>query len=160
MKKVLMIFAMLPLLCCCGFGPMYRSGEALDIFVLPISGTNGIDLRNSLDGKFGVAGNESARYRLAVNLSEPMTTYKALQKTGDATWQEVKLHATYVLTDNGKEIARGSDTAAESYTFVRYLVAANASYNAAVQSSIKTLGEKISARVLAVAGSNRPPESK
>ncbi|MDR0741281.1 MAG: hypothetical protein LBF28_00720, partial [Rickettsiales bacterium] len=67
----------------------------------------------------------------------------------DATWQEVQLYAGYTLADGGKTIAEGKESASESYTFVRYLVAANASYNNAVQNSITVLADKIGSRVIA-----------
>ena len=55
----------------------------------------------------------------------------------------------YVLKEGDKTIASGSDSAAESYTFVRYLVASNASYNNAVMNTIHQLSDKISMRVIA-----------
>jgi hypothetical protein len=135
-------------LCACGFTPMY-SGKKTDVYVAPISGTNGIDLRNALNVKFGGMNDSNAEYKLTVKLEEPTTKYKAIQSTGDATWQEVQLQANYVLSKNEKEIAKGREIASESYTFVRYLVAANASYNNAVQNSINILSEKIGIRVIA-----------
>ena len=115
----------------------------------PISGTNGIDLPNGPNGKFGGVRDANAKYTLTVNLKNPVTRYKALESTGDATWQEIVLTANYTLTADGKQIARGTESASESYTFVRYLVAANASYNNAVQNIIQVLSEKIGTRVIA-----------
>ncbi|MDR1338410.1 MAG: hypothetical protein LBJ73_05295 [Rickettsiales bacterium] len=132
----------------CGFSPMYSAQKA-DVYVAAISGTNGIDLRNALNAKFGGAVDANAKYKLTVELAEPITTYKAIQSTGDATWQEVRLSAAYTLADGDKTIASGRENAAESYTFVRYLVAANASYNNAVQNSITVLADKIGMRVIA-----------
>jgi hypothetical protein len=43
-------------------------------------------LRNSLNASFGGAHNENAKYTLVVDLKEPHTQYKALERTGDATW--------------------------------------------------------------------------
>lgn len=120
-----------------------------DVYVEPISGTNGIDLRNGLASRFGGGNNPGAKYVLNVDLDSPTTRYKAIQSTGDATWQEVRLSAKYTLKENGKEISRGADSASESYTFVGYLVAANASYNNAVQNDITVLTDKIATRVLA-----------
>ncbi|MDR2413123.1 MAG: hypothetical protein LBD50_02835 [Rickettsiales bacterium] len=145
MKKCLMVL----LLSACGFSPMY-SGDKIDAYVAPISGTNGIDLRNALNAKFGGTGNPDAKYKLTVKLEEPITIYKAIQSTGDATWQEVRLRASYVLESGGKEITSGKESASESYTFVRYLVASNASYNNAVQNGITVLSDKIGARIIAV----------
>ena len=82
-------------------------------------------------------------------MATPVTQYKALETTGDATWQEIVLTATYTLTADDKEIVKGTESASESYTFVRYLVAANASYNNAVQNTVQVLADKISARVIA-----------
>ena len=125
------------------------SGQDTNIYVAPISGINGIDLRNSLWSEFGGQYGPDATYRLDVNLKSPVTQYKALEQTGDATWQEISLTASYVLSHNGKQIATGTERAAESYTFVRYLVASNASYNNAVQNTIRVLAEKISTRAIA-----------
>lgn len=144
MKKYFLIF----FLAACGFSPMY-SDKKIDVYVAPISGTNGIDLRNALNAKFGAVNDDNSKYTLKVKLESPITKYKAIQKTGDATWQEVELRATYTLTENGKTVIDGKESASESYTFVRYLVAANASYNNAVQNSIKVLSEKIGSRVVA-----------
>ena len=127
---------------------MYTSRDT-DIYVAPISGINGIDLRNGLNAKFGCVRDANAKYTLTVNLKNPVTRYKALESTGDATWQEIVLTANYTLTADGKQIARGTESASESYTFVRYLVAANASYNNAVQNIIQVLSEKIGTRVIA-----------
>lgn len=144
MKKILLFL----FLASCGFVPMY-SGDDTDIYVAPISGINGIDLRNNLNAKFGGQRGPDAKYSLVVNLRTPTTRYKALERTGDATWQEIGVSASYVLSHNGKKIASGSESASESYTFVTYLVASNASYNNAVQNTIKVLAEKISARAIA-----------
>ncbi len=143
MKKCLVFL----LLAGCGFRPMF-SGTDTDIYVAPISGINGIDLRNSLNAKFGGAHDTNAEYVLTVKLDEPVTQYKALERTGDATWQQVSLTANFELAQNGEKIASGREVAAESYTFVRYLVAANASYNNAVRNIINVLADKISVRVI------------
>lgn len=148
MKKCLVFL----LLAGCGFQPMF-SGNDTDIYVAPISGINGIDLRNSLNTKFGGAHDAGAPYTLTVSLGEPVTQYKALERTGDATWQQVSLTASFELTRDGEKIASGREVAAESYTFVRYLVAANASYNNAVRNIITVLSDKISVRVIASAAS-------
>ncbi|MDW2958371.1 MAG: hypothetical protein R8M37_00995 [Alphaproteobacteria bacterium] len=147
MKKVLFL---LFTLCvnACGFQPMFTGTDA-DIYVEPISGINGIDLRNALWARFGGQREPNATYTLTVKLNKPVTQYKALEQTGDATWQEISLTASYTLSHNGVEIATGSESAAESYTFVRYLVASNASYNNAVQNTIRVLAEKIGARAIA-----------
>ena len=136
------------MLAACSFRPIF-SGDSTDIYVAPISGINGIELRNSLNSKFGGMHEQNAKYSLVVNLQEPITQYKALERAGDAVWQEVKLNASYVLKQGDKEIASGSESASESYTFVRYLVASNASYNNAVMNTIHQLSEKISMRAIA-----------
>lgn len=146
MRKILVICAMF--VAACGFRPVF-SGNDTDIYVPPISGINGIELRNALNAQFGGQHDANARYRLDVKLAEPVTKYKALQTTGDATWREITLTAKYVLKDGNTVIARGTEKASESYTFVRYLVAANASYNNAVQNTITQLADKISLRAIA-----------
>lgn len=144
MKKYLLVL----FLAACGFSPMY-SDQQTDVYVAPISGTNGIDLSNALNAKFGGVRDITSKYKLVVKLEEPTTQYKAIQSTGDATWQEVQIQANYILSENGHEIAKGRESASESYPFVRYLVASNASYNNAVHNSIKILSEKIGTRVIA-----------
>ncbi len=147
MKKLLIILCFC-LLGGCGFKPMFTGGNT-DIYVSPIDGINGIDLRNALNAQFGGQKNPGAEYTLVIKLDEPKTKYKALERTGDATWQEIILRAQYTLKYGDTEIARGVETASESYTFVRYLVAANASYNSAVQNTIWVLADKIGTRVIA-----------
>ncbi len=144
MKKYILLL----LLAGCGFQPLYTERDT-DIYVAPISGINGIELRNRLNAKFGGARDAGAKYTLVVNLKAPVTRYKALETTGDATWQEIVLTASYTLSADGEQFARGTESASESYTFVRYLVAANASYNNAVQNTIQVLAEKIGTRVIA-----------
>ena len=136
------------MLCGCGFQPMF-SGNDTDIYVPVISGINGIELRNALNAKFGGQKGADAPYTLVVTLRDPTTKYKAIEPSGAATWQQINITASYVLNHNGKQIARGTETASESYTFVQYLVAANASYNNAVENSITVLADKISARAIA-----------
>ena len=136
------------MLTACSFKPIF-SGDSTDIYVAPISGINGIELRNSLNAQFGGMHDDKPKYTLTVNLQEPVTQYKALERAGDAVWQEVRLNASYVLKQGDKEIAHGTESAAESYTFVRYLVAANASYNNAVMNAIHELSDKISMRAIA-----------
>ena len=142
------ILFMLLLLAGCSFHPIFSEKDT-DVFVAPISGINGIELRNALNSEFGGIHDTDATYYLTVNLQEPITQYKAFERTGDATWQEVKLTASYTLKYNDKEIAKGTESASESYTFVRYLVASNASHNNAVMNTIQVLAEKISMRVIA-----------
>ena len=151
MKKMFLFLCLF--LTACSFKPVF-SGNDTDVYVTPISGINGIELRNALNANFGGMHEQNAKYTLTVDLKNPSTRYKAFERTGDASWQEVKLNASYVLKENGKEIARGSESASESYTFVRYLVASNASYNNAVMNTIHVLAEKIGMRVIAETNDN------
>jgi len=144
MKKLLVLL----LLCGCGFRPMF-SGNDNDIYVDKIAGISGIELRNALNAKFGGARDTNATYKLVVQLEEPSKTYKGLDTTGTATWQAIKLNAHYNLYAGDKLIASGNESASESYTFVNYLVAANAAYNNAVQNAVSVLANKISARAIA-----------
>ena len=143
MKKIITLL----LLSGCGFTPMF-SGNDTDIYVDKIGGINGIELRNALNAKFGGAHDMSSPYKLVVKLSEPVRVYKGLDTTGTATWQAIKLNAHYDLYAGDNVIASGNESASESYTFVRYLVAANASYNNAVQNAISVLADKISSRTI------------
>ena len=146
MKKIL--------LCCllagCGFRPVF-SGNDTDIYVPPISGINGIEMRNALNAKFGGMHTADATYTLNITLNNPTIEYKALEETGVATWQEIHLVARYELTRNGATVVSGTDSASESYTFVRYLVASNAAYNNAVHNTITVLADKIANRAIAAA---------
>ena len=144
MKKIFLFVV----LSACGFSPMY-SGENADIYIPVISGINGIELRNALNTRFGGQHDSTAPYKLTVTLENPQTKYKALESTGDATWQEIQLSARYTLEYNGEKIASGTEVASESYTFVRYLVAANAAYNNAVTNTISVLANKIGTRAIA-----------
>ena len=135
MKKIVLLL----FLTACSFKPVF-SGDSTDVYVAPISGINGIELRNSLNTQFGGVHDQSAKYNLSVN--------KALDRTGTATWQEVKLTASYALKQGDKTIVSGTESASESYTFVRYLVASNAAYNNAVANAINVLSDKISMRVI------------
>ncbi len=146
MKKCLLFLV----LAACGFRPMF-SGQDTDIYVPPISGINGIILRNSLNAQFGGQRSSDAKYTLTVTLSDPTTKYKALERTGNATWQEISVAANYTLMRGDEKIASGHEVASESYTFVRYMVASNASYNNAVQNALTVLADKISVRAIAEA---------
>lgn len=143
MKKIIVLL----LLSGCGFRPMFSENDT-DIYVDKINGINGIELRNALSAKFGGARPADAAYKLVVQLQEPQKAYKGLDVTGTATWQAIELKASYQLFAGDKVIASGKESAAESYTFVRYLVAANAAYNNAVQNAVTVLADKISARAI------------
>ena len=128
---------------------MYSDND-MDIFVAPIaSGVNGIELRNALNTYFGGQKESNAHYALEVTLDDPTTKYKALEATGISTWQEIVMTAKYTLRTGDTIIATGKESASESYSFVRYLVAANASYNNAVKNTITVLAEKIGNRAIA-----------
>ena len=146
MKKYLVLFTLFG----CGFTPMFSDNKT-DIYVPVVqgSGINGIELRNALNSKFGGQKSETAPYTLVVSLNAPETKYKALERTGVATWQEIILRANYTLKAGDTVISSGTEIASESYTFVRYLVAANASYNNAVSNTINVLADKISSRAIA-----------
>ena len=149
MKKFLLCFMMIVAMAGCGFRPMFSNNDT-DIYVAPIaSGVNGIELRNALNTYFGGQRDANARYTLNVVLKDPTTKYKAIEATGISTWQEILLTATYTLRAGDVVIATGTESASESYSFVRYLVAANASYNSAVQNTITVLAEKIGNRAIA-----------
>ena len=105
-----------------------------------------MELNNS---RFGGQRTPNATYSLEVVLNEPTTKYKAIEETGISTWQEILMTAKYTLRAGDTIIATGTESASESYSFVRYLVAANASYNSAVQNTITVLAEKIGNRTIA-----------
>ena len=146
LKKVLLFL----LLGACGFRPVF-SGNDTDIYVAPISGINGIEMRNALNAKFGGQKEANAKYTLTIQLKEPAIRHKALDQTGAATWQEIYLVATYKLTAGDTVVGKGRESASESYTFVQYLVASNASYNNAVSNTITVLADKIGNYAIAAA---------
>lgn len=156
MKKLFVVCSLIFSLYACGFKPMYSNDlmiKTKEVWVAPISGTNGIDLRNSLRAQLGDNDDEaSAQYSLIIDLQDSNQTFKGLQKTGDATWQEISIKAKYLLKENtsGKVLLNGSETAAESYTFVTDLVSAQSSQKNAEQNTIRLLADKISMRVSAM----------
>ena len=136
----------------CGFVPMYSDNRGLqaelnDIYIAPIAGTNGIDLRNHLILNWNTVNEPGQKYELRVKLAEPVTIYKGLQRSGDATWEEVRVTASWTLSSDGRVIAGATETASESYTFVSDLVSANASRISATQNVIQSIGNKIEMRV-------------
>jgi hypothetical protein len=131
---------------------MYSDNAALqrelaDIYIAPIAGTNGIDLRNRLILAWNTANEAPAKYHLSVRLNEPETIYKGLQITGDATWEEVRIRASWELKSGEETIAKSSEAASESYTFVSDLVSANASKTSAIGNAIQEIGNKIELKV-------------
>lgn len=140
------------MLAACGFTPMYKDNSALqaeisDIYIAPIAGTNGIELRNFLILSWNTDNNPGAKYTLKVKLYDPTTTYKGLQRSGDATWEEVRVVADWTLSSDDKIIVKSSETASESYTFVSDLVSANASRTSATQNAIQTIGANIEMKI-------------
>ncbi|MDR2268659.1 MAG: hypothetical protein LBD94_00565 [Rickettsiales bacterium] len=150
--KRLVYFLAPCLLSACGWSPMYSDNLILqnrvaDIYIAPIAGTNGIDLRNSLILSWNTSNDKSAKYRLSVKLNEPQTIYKALQRSGDATWDEVRITASWTLSEGENIIAKSSETASESYAFVSDLVSASASKTSAIEHAIHSVAEKIELKV-------------
>jgi hypothetical protein len=121
--------------------------EVSDIYIAPIAGTNGIDLRNYLILGWNTPNNPDAKYRLSVSLNEPATIYKGLQRSGDATWEEIRINASWTLSAGKKVIIRSSESASESYAFVSDLVSANASKISATNNAIRQISERIEAKV-------------
>ncbi len=142
----------------CGFTPMYDdannvSDKTAGIFVKPIVGTNGIEMRNRLRTRLNPLGDPNpATSELTVKLNGPETIYKAIQKTGDASWMELRFTADYTLRDakTGNVILTGSETASESYTFVQDLIAAQASQTMAETNAVRVLGDRIGTRIQAI----------
>jgi hypothetical protein len=131
---------------------MYSDGRRLsdmvaDIYIAPIAGTNGIDLRNRLILAWNTANTGAEKYRLSVNLAAPATAYKALQRSGNATWEEVRITANWTLSQGERTISRSTETASESYSFVPDLVAANASRTTAETNAVNSIGDKIEMKV-------------
>ena len=86
------------------------------------------------------------------NVANPWTESDqqgVMEATGISTWQEIVLTAQYTLRAGDEVVATGQESASESYSFVRYLVAANASQNNAIKNTIMILAEKIGNRAIA-----------
>jgi len=127
---------------------MYRDNAALqselaEIYIAPISGTEGIDLRNRLTLAWNATAEKNAKYKLAVSLGAAETKYKGLEKSGAATWEEVRMSAAWTLAEGDKRLAAGTASGAESYSFVSDMISANAAKAKAVQNVIRQIGEKI-----------------
>jgi hypothetical protein len=155
MKKSAALFLTLVLSGCAGWAPMYSDNSSLqaktsDIYIAPIAGTNGIDLRNRLMLGWNTASAGNEKYKLTVTLNDPVTVYKGLQPTGDASWEEIRITASWTLATGAATIARSSETASESYTFVSDMVSADASKTAAMQNAVNSIGDKIEMKVNAI----------
>jgi len=154
MRRVKIFLAILcvALIAGCGFRPMHSDGRTMrremqDIYIAPIAGTNGIDLRNQLIAAWSTSNTPGAKYTLVINLHQPRTILKGLQRTGDATWQEIRMRADWELLQDGKVIAKSTEVASESYTFVADLISAHASHIHAMQNAIQMIGSKIESKV-------------
>jgi hypothetical protein len=151
MKKIL-ILPILALLCSCGFAPMYendtRENLSYSVDILPIAGVDGIELRNRLKSELNPFGEpENPKYKLHIDFKTD-ESFKGIQKTGDASWQEIDVRATFKLSDNaGKELFSSRESVSESYPFVDNLISSNAAKKGAVDAAIKVLSEKISFKV-------------
>ncbi|MDR1027691.1 MAG: hypothetical protein LBL46_04725 [Rickettsiales bacterium] len=148
MRKLLTLL----LLAACGWTPARREADIVrarthDIYIAPISGTTGIDLRNFLTQAWSAAGTPGARYELSVRLGGATTIYKALDRRGNSQWEEIRVNASWKLSDNGNKIAESSESASESYPVVSDLVAADASRSTAIQNAIRQIGMKIESKV-------------
>ena len=146
----------------CGFTPMHApsnrlAAETADIYIAPISGTNGIDLRNQLIVAWDANNYQGAKYTLRVNLRPPETILKGRQRTGDATWEEVRIRASWSLYQEDMLVARSIETASESYIFVADMIAANASRIRAQQNAVQMIGERIEMKVNAKLATGRGP---
>ena len=99
MKKNLLLL----LLCSCGFTPMYVGSDA-DIYVAPISGINGIELRNALNAKFGGAHDETAKYKYPTSTElDPNTTYYELDSEQKILTKVDSPKANEILKSTGQE---------------------------------------------------------
>ncbi|MDR2685970.1 MAG: hypothetical protein LBB23_04325 [Rickettsiales bacterium] len=152
MKKLTCIFAVL--VSACGWTPLYSTGEKnqleYPVHIKAIAGAEGVVLRNRIRTELNPFGEPNdPRYTLAVKLNPRAETYKGIQRTGDATWQEIRITASFDLIDSvsGKAVLSDSAEVSESYTFVQNLIAANSASEAATSSALRILSEKISMRI-------------
>jgi LPS-assembly lipoprotein len=134
---------------------MYQSDDGrtqleYSVRINPISGTDGIELRNKLRVQLNPFGEPAnPLYVLTVKFLPRQNILKGIQRTGDATWQEIRISVSFDLADaeTGKKILSGSDSVSESYTFVQNLVAADSAAASATGSALRILSEKVGARV-------------
>ncbi len=157
MKKIILFLVLF--LTACGFHPMYSydSSENIQtktesIFVKPIVGVYGIEMRNYLRTLLNPYGDpKTNKYELIVNL-HTNEIYKGIQKTGDATWIDIQVYADYELKNlETKEVLfKGNDSASESYPVVQDLIAATSSKETATRNAIRVLSENIGIKVQAI----------
>jgi LPS-assembly lipoprotein len=113
---------MLPLLCACGFQPLYGNTTApqlSSIYVEDIAERNGFELRTRLIDILDSDGVQTGkRYRLKISLSESSQGI-ALQNDATITRYNNRMEARFVLSDaGGKEVYRGNQSELSSYNVV------------------------------------------
>lgn len=104
----------------CGFHPLYGGGgpssNLSSIYVEPVSGGSGYELRNTLIDLLGSNGEARGKaYRLQITLDETAQGV-ALQNDAAITRYNDSLEVDYVLTDaDGKVLTKGSQSGLSTY---------------------------------------------
>ena len=138
---------MLPLLCACGFQPLYGNNTApqlSSIFVEDIAERNGFELRTRLIDILDSDGMQTnKRYRLKITLSESSQGI-ALQNDAAITRYNNRMEARFVLSDaSGKEIYRGTQSELSSYNVVQSPYATLAAEQDSGKRAVQDMAERI-----------------
>ncbi len=141
-----------PSIAACGFSPVYhqnsqsKAREYLSLIeVAPISGKRGLQLRNRLEEKMSPTGSEEAPlYRLSVSLSSS-TEAVLIQLDNTATRQNLKMNATFTLSNisTGANIFTGTAVSIGSYNVVDSEFATIAAEDNAAERTAREIGEEI-----------------
>ena len=136
----------------CGFTPVYQQGtsssvrEYLNLIdVAPISGLSGLQVRNRLSEKISPNGTvDEARFRLSVKLNSS-TDAVLIQLDNTATRQNLKMNASFTLTDltTGKAVFEGHAISIGSYNVIESEFASIAAENNATERAAREIGEEI-----------------
>jgi LPS-assembly lipoprotein len=127
--KVVLAFSTALLLSACGFHPLYATDGKdtgasrifASVYVEPISGDAGYEMRNSLIGLLSVSDRATNwRYRLKITLKDELEG-SALQNDASITRYNYTLTANYTLTDTSTEtvIKKGQDSSLTAYNVVQ-----------------------------------------
>ncbi|MBN2675831.1 MAG: hypothetical protein JXR30_01105 [Alphaproteobacteria bacterium] len=139
----------------CGFHPLYQeSSQAVleGVFISPISGTRGIDLRQQLRQVFAPHGDVKApTYRVEVNLHEPRVDLRGVRQDGTATWGTViaKADVKLIFTPDESILLQNQETAFSSYQVLSSVYASMTASEDSYDRATETLGRQIISRVQA-----------
>ena len=136
----------------CGFTPVYRQDEPnsvrqnmAQIEVAPIGGQHGLQLRNRLLEKFTPRGGvDLPQFRLSVNL-ESSTQELLIQLDNSATRQNLRMKASFSLTDltSGEILFKDKSVSVGGFNVVDSEFATIVAENNAAERAARKIGEDI-----------------